>query len=354
MTRTDLFIAGEGGYHSYRIPALVVTTAGKALAFCEGRRITGRDDDQIDLLMRCSDDGGVTWGPVVTVVADGERSCGNPCPVVEQHTGIIWLPFCKDNTEVWLTHCHEHGGALDGPDAGAPLPPTDAMEWSEPVNITAWAKDPSWSYVGTGPGHGIQLASGRLLIPCWCDESPPPLNGGERTWGQVQSSFALLSDDGGVTWWCSEMLSRDASDECEAVETGKGLVYMTLRSRQGMKARGRAWSGDEGETWSEVEYDTDLPEPSCQGSIVRYDETRVLMAHPSDKEARTRLVVRMSVDDCASWAVARVLEEGYGGYSDLAVTDEGDVLCMYEAYECGKLVMARFGVEWVRGEGEGG
>lgn len=332
MTRTELCIAGEGGYHSYRIPALVVTTPGTVLAFCEGRRLTGHDDDQIDLLLRRSADGGVTWEPAEVAVAGGGRSCGNPCPVVEEHTGIVWLPFCKDNQEVWLTHSHD-----------------DGLTWGEPAEITAWAMDPAWSYVGTGPGHGIQLASGRLLIPCWCDESPPPPNGGPRTWGQVQSSYALLSDDGGATWWAGDMLTRDASDECEAVEVAAGRVYLTLRSRQGAKARGYAWSPDEGETWSAVAYDEALPEPSCQGSVVRYDEGRVLMAHPSDRERRVRLAVRMSRDEGASWAVERVLEEGYGGYSDLAVTAEGEVLCLYEGDECKRLVLARFGVEWVEG-----
>lgn len=33
-----LFISGQGGYHTYRIPALVVTTQGTVLAFCEGRK----------------------------------------------------------------------------------------------------------------------------------------------------------------------------------------------------------------------------------------------------------------------------------------------------------------------------
>jgi len=333
MVRQNLFVGGEGGYHTYRIPSLVTTAEGVVLAFCEGRRLTGRDDDETDLLLRRSVDGGVTWEPSEVVVADGARTCGNPCPVVEGHTGIVWLPFCKDNREVWITHSHDEG-----------------LTWAEPVEITQWAVDPSWTYVGTGPGHGIQLESGRLLIPCWCDESPPPPNGDEMTWGQVQSSYALFSDDGGVTWWRSEMLSRDASDECEAVETNTGLVYMTLRSRQGQRVRGVAWSQDGGASWSDVEYDGRLPGCSCQGSIARLDESRVVLAYPSDPRERQRLAIRLSEDECASWPVERVLEEGYSGYSDLAVTAAGEALCLYEAAACGKLVLARFGVEWITGE----
>jgi sialidase-1 len=38
ISRTDIYVAGEGGYHSYRIPALIVSAKGTLLAFCEGRR----------------------------------------------------------------------------------------------------------------------------------------------------------------------------------------------------------------------------------------------------------------------------------------------------------------------------
>ncbi len=34
----DLFISGQDGYHTYRIPAIIVTQKGTILAFCEGRK----------------------------------------------------------------------------------------------------------------------------------------------------------------------------------------------------------------------------------------------------------------------------------------------------------------------------
>ena len=56
-----VFVAGTGGYHTYRIPALVVTPKGTVLAFCGGRKASGRDAGDIDLLLRRSRDGGATW-----------------------------------------------------------------------------------------------------------------------------------------------------------------------------------------------------------------------------------------------------------------------------------------------------
>lgn len=156
MFTCDLFTSGEAGYRSYRIPALAVTPGGTVLAFCEGRRHTGRDDDEIDILLRRSFNGGQTWEPRQVVVADGDRTCGNPCPVVDGRIGAIFLPFCKDNQQVFLCRSDDEG-----------------QTWSPPVEISAQVKDPSWSYVGTGPGHGIQLTDGRLLVPAWAADVAP-------------------------------------------------------------------------------------------------------------------------------------------------------------------------------------
>ena len=57
----DLFVSGQGGYHTYRIPALVVSRKGTVLAFCEGRKNSAADHGNIDLLVRRSFDGGKTW-----------------------------------------------------------------------------------------------------------------------------------------------------------------------------------------------------------------------------------------------------------------------------------------------------
>ncbi len=59
--QVPLFVSGEGGYHTYRIPATAVNARGVVLAFCEGRKTSARDDGDIDLLVRRSLDGGRTW-----------------------------------------------------------------------------------------------------------------------------------------------------------------------------------------------------------------------------------------------------------------------------------------------------
>jgi len=42
----------------------------------------------------------------------------------------------------------------------------DGATRTKPVEITGAVKPPDWGWYATGPGVGIQLKSGRLLVPC--------------------------------------------------------------------------------------------------------------------------------------------------------------------------------------------
>ena len=82
------------------------------LAFCEGRKTGGGDHGDLDLLMKRSTDGGRTWSPQSIVYEEGgdaKITIGNPCPVVDRSTGTIWLPFCRDNKQVFITRSDDDG-----------------------------------------------------------------------------------------------------------------------------------------------------------------------------------------------------------------------------------------------------
>src|SRR6266496_3358866 len=95
-SETGVFRAGEGGYHTYRIPALITSAKGTLLAFCEGRRNSGSDTGDIDVLLRRSFDNGKTWSAVQTIVDIGEDTIGNPTPVIEWKTGAILLLLTRN------------------------------------------------------------------------------------------------------------------------------------------------------------------------------------------------------------------------------------------------------------------
>ncbi|MFC7591832.1 hypothetical protein ACFQYP_55100 [Nonomuraea antimicrobica] len=83
------------GYHTFRIPATVVTKAGTVLAFAEGRRGSASDSGHIDLVLKRSSDGGQTWGALQVVATEPRRgTAGNPAPVVLDD-GRIVLVFVR-------------------------------------------------------------------------------------------------------------------------------------------------------------------------------------------------------------------------------------------------------------------
>jgi sialidase-1 len=328
----EIFKAGEAGYTRYRIPALVVSAKGTILAFTEARKGTGSDTDEIDLALRRSFDHGKTWDPMRIIADDGTRTMNQPTPVLDRDTGTIWLPFCKDNRQVFVMNSTDEGAT-----------------WSTPVEITKDVKDRSWKYLGAGPGHGIQLKSGRLLIPAWGDTSPGPATWPQANWGRVQFSFTFYSDDHGATWKRGKPLDNDMSDECEVLETSDGKVYLNARSRQDKKARMFARSEDGGVTWSKLEVDPHLPEPSCQAGLARYSigKDRILLTHPASTTSRSRLTARLSYDEGRTWAVSKVIREGAAAYSDLAVAHDKTILSLYETGNSATLTLARFNLEWL-------
>jgi sialidase-1 len=96
---TDVYVAGEGAYHTYRIPSVIATPKGTLLAFAEGRRAGAGDAGDIDLVLKRSLDGGASWSPMQVIGDDGRNTFGNPCSVVDitfARMTLDWLTNGKD------------------------------------------------------------------------------------------------------------------------------------------------------------------------------------------------------------------------------------------------------------------
>ncbi len=339
LQRVDVFVSGTEGYHSFRIPAVISTQDGTVLAFCEGRKNNRADHGDIDLVLRRSEDGGKTWGPLQLVYEEGgdaEITIGNPCPVVDQANGRIWLPFCRDNDDVLVTYSDD-----------------DGQTWADPREITADVKPAGWTWYATGPGIGIQLQSGehagRLVIPC--DHREPFEN------STAKFSHVFFSDDQGETWQVGESVSPH-TDECQVVELANGDLQINMRNyweRDGKQAgkggmRTVAQSQDGGETWTDFRFDPTLVEPVCQASLIRLEgkaenEDLLLFSNPASKTKRQELTVRLSKDGGRSWPASLLLQEGPAAYSCLVELPGGVIGCLYEsgesnAYE--RIVFDRF------------
>jgi len=334
-----VFVSGADGHHTYRIPATVVTTGGKLLAFCEGRRKGSGDHGDICLLLKHSLDNGETWSDQQIVYEDPtERdiTIGNPCPVVDQDTGAIWLSFCRDNDDVFVTHSTDEG-----------------LTWSAPIDVTGSVKESDWTWYATGPVNGIQLRSGphrgRLVMPC--DHRVQS----EADRSQSCRSHVIYSDDHGATWQVGRP-TEGAMNECTVVELADGRLMLNIRSYRGQGRRAVALSNDGGVTWSDCKDDATLVEPICQASILRYtwpDEddgrSRILFSDPASSE-RKNMTIRLSYDEGRTWPVGKLINSAPSAYSCLAVLPDGTIGCLYEtgaegAYET--ITLARLSLEWL-------
>ncbi len=257
LTETVVFQAGEEGYHTFRIPALIATRKGTLLAFCEARKHSKSDTGDIDLVMKRSTDNGKTWSKMKIIADHGPDTIGNPCPVVDRRTGVIWLPLTGNPGNIeekqimvgvgtrtaWMTHSSD-----------------DGITWPDLVEITSAVKESNWTWYATGPGNGIQLQSGRLLVPSVHARLGDP---------HKYYSHAIYSDDHGKTWKKGGV-AGEFTDECAAVELSDRSLLMNMRSGGDRRRRATSRSRDGGITWSKMQYDETLVEPPCQASLIRF------------------------------------------------------------------------------------
>src|SRR5687768_2122655 len=78
-----VFISGEEGHKSYRIPAIIKLPNADLLAFAEGRVHGAGDFGDINIVVKRSVDKGKTWSRLQTVVDYDSLQAGNPAPVVD-------------------------------------------------------------------------------------------------------------------------------------------------------------------------------------------------------------------------------------------------------------------------------
>jgi sialidase-1 len=347
---TRLYEAGQGGVHTYRIPAVVATTVGTLLVFCEARRSSRSDTGAIDLVVRRSCDNGASWQAMRVVAADGDSTCGNPCPIVVRQTGAVVMLFTKNRGN------DKQDRIMRGEDPPRSVWRTvsrdDGVTWSEPVDISLQARKPDWRWYATGPCHGIQLASGRLVAPC--DHSTGAEFG-------TMHSHVIYSDDLGATWRIGDGVDG-YTDESTVVELSDGSLYLNMRNYRGTHRRAYSTSRDGGATWTPVVEDATLVEPVCQASVLRVSATakggrdRIAFTNPASTK-RENLTLRLSYDECRSWAVSKALWSGPAAYSDLVLCPDGTIGCLFESgakdpYE--GIAFARVTLAWLTGGADRG
>ena len=302
---------------AYRIPALAISKKGTILAFCEARRFDGRDIGDNDAVVKRSEDNGKTWGPEILIWDDGANSINNPTPVVDPKTGRIWL---------FLGHWR--GGAAT---QHLTYSDDDGKTWSKLKEMTKILREqfkPGRNICMPGPGAGIVLErgknAGRLVIPMNYTVGAPDWKAG-----------VVYSDDGGASWKPGGCLLTSVLGEARCAELCDGSVM--FNGRTGKKKRCLAILGDGGtQDTKEAWFADDLPDPGCQGAIVRHSWPKdgkpgiLLYSGPASLTARAHGTLCASYDDGKTWPWKKEYYEGGSGYSDIAVLADGRVAILFE------------------------
>jgi sialidase-1 len=361
LEKVDVFPANTNGIARYRIPGIVVTPKGTVLAYSEARRNSSSDWGEIEIHLRRSTDGGKTWEAGKHIAhhgtrmegnphkkkdgGDKEQTVNNPVAIVDRDTGAIEFLYCIN-----YARCYAMRSTDDG------------LTWSTPVDVTAtfepFRKHYDWKVIATGPGHGIQLKSGRLVVPIW-------LAYGKEGDHAPSAAATIYSDDHGKTWIAGDLAVPNEGEfgnpnETMLAELSDGRVMLVTRSVSKPNRKIITLSPNGAKGWSKPAFHDQLWEPICMASITAhpsqpgtlvYSNPHTLKLNADGKETpagrgkRENLSIKLSRDDGKTWPVSKTLDAGPSAYSDLAVLTDGTVLCLWETKN--DIQCARFNLEWI-------
>ena len=323
----DVFVPASDGYPAIRIPSLVTTKSGALIAFAEGRQ--GGDHSQNDIIFKRSDDSGKTWSDVAVINESGKLSLINPQAVVLD-SGRVLLMYQQSKLGEFKA---KPGFGEDSYVTFTQFSDDDGKTWSDPVDVTRQTKRAEKvTSVASGPGVGIVLTrgkhKGRILMP---------FNQGPFGDWRV---YAAYSDDGGESWAMGEVPEEDGkghANEVQFVELSDGSVMLNARSqgKGNTKHRKTAISEDGGVTWSKLEDDRTLIEPTCQASILRYSwpedgKSRIVFCNPATQKSRTKGLIRVSEDEGKTWAWSKEIYAGGFAYCCLTKMPDDKVGVLFE------------------------
>nr|XP_020642073.1 sialidase-4 [Pogona vitticeps] len=297
--RTVLFERETSGV-TYRVPALLhIPCVSKLLAFAEER--LSIDDAHANLLVLRRGTfykNFVEWEDMralETATLAHHRSM-NPCPIYDELTGMVFLFFIAV-----LGRTPEAFQILTGQNAARLCYVSSSDQgnsWSHVTDLTQQVIGVAiedWATFALGPGHGIQLKSGRLLLPAYayhidCKECFGKLC---KT---TPHAFTFYSDDHGQNWHYGEFIPNLQTVECQLVsvdeEDGSNVLYCNARSPLGFRVQ--ALSTDDGAVFHSGELVQRLVETphGCHGSVIGFPAPLYYMNHSVDRFWRAKWPIK--------------------------------------------------------------
>lgn len=348
------------------------TPSGTTLmAFTEARIYSANDRGPKHIALRRSLDGGATWQELQFIVSDNSTDpsydglnlgaavydpsngrvtvlyseCAHVCKiaglyaVASDDMGVTWRAagnFTQAMVDAGV------GLFAPGPGTGLAIPvPNRDNAAATAAPTTPGQSAPSGMVANAAPGT-------RLVVPGWyrgLDDSGPT------------GSMAFVSDDHGATWrGAGKVVATSAGlpNECQAAALGNGTLLLNMRNgdRDSCHCRLQSVSADGGDTWSAPSQTPDLPDPTCQGSIISVPVAvqvppahaaattiggqaprRLYLSNADDRTQRVNGTLHTSIDAGATWQVVRSIDPAGFAYSGLAAINESYLGIVWEALD---------------------
>ena len=331
--------AGDDGVAAYRIPGLVTSKKGTLIATYDIRHNNAYDlQEDIDIGISRSTDGGRSWGPMIVAMDMGEygglpqnqNGIGDPCILVDEVSGDLllfaaWTHGGTPGRGAWWT-AGDGFEPAETPQLMMCRSTDDGLSWSAPVNLTRQIKQEAWHFTFQGPGRGITMADGTLVVPFQHQEA-------DRT----PAAGIMYSRDRGASWTV-HAYAKINTTESQVAEVEPGVLMLNMRDN---RKTGRAVyvSKDMGRSWTQHVSDGQLACPVCMASLIKVPASQnvlgkdiLLFSNPADGKDRRNMTIRMSLDGGVSWTRSLLIDEGYSwGYSCLSMIDSKTVGILYES-----------------------
>lgn len=389
LEESRVWLNTEDGKVWHPVYGLTVSKGGTLLAFSEAR-IGKLDEQPHDIVCKRSTDGGKTWSGNISIEKGdgsywqahgqpGKLECWtNTAPIADLKTGRVFFFYALNDGQYRGKNTQRMTRVF------YKISDDEGKTWSQRVDITGVMNvkadgSPNVDATGKlilnedgfpcdykgrafhmpGPGHGIQLKNGRLLLQVW-NRLPIGKFKPDSTFQLTRlperkyDVSTIYSDDAGKTWKLGGyVVPGQLINESRLVELADGRVLHNARvdgpgefrkdvfEGQGwhVPASSHRWvsiSKDGGLTWQGGHLDKDMPAyyPTDSG-LLRYtprnkgEKSCLLFSHPTNPTKRADMTISVSFDEGATWAKHRLVHAGGTGYSDLVRLPDGDVGLLY-------------------------